>query len=348
MKRYGVLLACGAVLAAAAGEPPDDQQLIERAPTQVAPPPASAVPAEDLNQAERDARQAANLAVARLETVLGRKVLATGDLAAAAQHAQRVLALLRDVPADVDVSEFELQAEAMLARAARAGVAPSGDVETPTPTNAVEPQPARRGVPAVARHGYQPAPALVNAAALRADDRESFVYQEALREAYRRDEVRALMEADEARLIPNGIVTYPPDWPERVAKRKKWKDGVIARSPSWYDKDGREWYIAVYDVQDLIYVPPDFSVDARWADPRFRTRDMLDRQALRDGSMIFRGSALDLAAGIPLLRYFGGIDPYAARGPRYSAEKQQELVEIIRAFTGGQVDALPVNVPPER
>ena len=48
------------------------------------------------------------------------------------------------------------------------------------------------------------------------------------------------MQADEARVAPQGVVSYPDNWPEIVAKRAEYKDGVIARSPSWIDQDGRE------------------------------------------------------------------------------------------------------------
>ncbi len=315
MRCFAALLAIGMTAAAWASEPPDDQQLIERAPRQHAPPAPGQVPAaapapsantsDDLDQAEQVARVEANLAQARLEMVLARKALRAGDLAASAQRAEKVTLLLRDIPPDVDVSESQLQAEGILARAARAGVK-LGAAPTPAPP----PQP-------------------------------DFAQQGRLRERYQADAARALTEADEGRLIPNGVVTYPRDWPERIAKRKKWADGVIARSPSTFDQDGREWYAAIYDIRDVTYVPPDFVDERVMAHSYVLLRDALDRQALRDGSMIFRGTAADLAAGIPLLRFFGGVNPWLVRGPKYSPQREREVIEMIRGFTGVQVNEAP-------
>jgi hypothetical protein len=312
---FAALLAIGLTTTAWAAEPPDDQQLIQHAPRPQAPPatvqtPPAAAPSprapEDLEQAEQAARVDANLALARLEMVLGRKALRAGDLAESAVHAEKVLGLLRDIPPDVDVSEIQLQAEGILARAARAGV----------------------------KAGAAPPPAA-------APPSPDFARQGRLRDRYEADAARALTEADEGRLIPRGVVSYPPDWRERMAKRKKWADGVIARSPSTYDKDGREWYAAIYDIHDLTYVPPDFANERIMAHSSVLLRDALDRQALRDGSMIFRGTAADLAAGIPLLRYFGGVDPWLARGPKYSPQRQQAVIDLIRALTGVQVNEAP-------
>jgi hypothetical protein len=121
----------------------------------------------------------------------------------------------------------------------------------------------------------------------------------------------------------------------------------VARSPSWFDKDGREWYVAIYDVHDLIYVPPDFLRSAWVADHRFRPQMLRDREALRDNSFLFRGwnGWESLEFGIPLLRYFGGVDPWIDRGPKYSPEKQRELVRMIQAFVGGEVEATATPVP---
>lgn len=386
-----ILVVAWMVVGSLASEPPDDQALLKGAPRRAASPPASApvaapsAQAEELAQAEREARAEANTALAKLQLVLGRKALQSGEFKAAAEKAQRALVLIRQLPPEVDAGELELQAEGILARAAKSGVkvealardaaseAPldegdaevdrrvqgaakvarqySGtersDIDTSGDARALRERTLRRQAPD--RSGYRPGREIVDVDSILARDQERTAYQDALREAYKSDEVRMLVEGDEARIVPDDVVSYPNDWPQRMEKRKKWKDGVVARSPGWSDKDGREWYVAIYDIHDLIYVPPDFGLYSDFGDYANRTRNDLDRRALRDGSMIFRGNADDLAAGIPLLRYFGGLDPWIERGPKYSAEKQREIIELIQAFTGARVEdpdaATPVLRP---
>lgn len=186
-------------------------------------------------------------------------------------------------------------------------------------------------------YGYRPGREIIDRRAVIDRDNQRIYYQDALREAYRANEARLLTEVDEARITPsNGLVSYPDNWPEIVRKRAKYKDGVVARSPSWTDKDGREWYVAIYDIHDLIYEPPDFqNIEGLGFLPREGLQAAEDRAALRQYSEIFRGFPEDLAAGIPLLRHFGGLgDPFAYRGPKYSLERQQQIINMIRAFTG--------------
>jgi hypothetical protein len=181
------------------------------------------------------------------------------------------------------------------------------------------------------RYGYRPGEELIDVQAILDRDEQRHFYERALRLAYKSIEARLLMEADEARVVPDGVVGYPNDWPDRVARRQQYADGVIARSDSWTDADGREWYLAVYDIHDLIYVPPDFTPTD--GIPLSRSiRELQDRAALRQGSYIFNGYPEDLAVGIPLLRYFGGVDDYAMRGPKYSMERQAQIVSLINRF----------------
>lgn len=187
------------------------------------------------------------------------------------------------------------------------------------------------------RYGYRPAEEIVDIDGILERDTQRYFYEHALDVAVKFNEADRLTHAEEARIAPESDVAYPDDWQRKVAKRAKYKDGVIARSPSWKDKDGREWYMAVYDIHDLIYEAPDFI-------PKFdlnaasNVQTALNMDALRYRSEIFGGYADDLAAGIPLLRYFGGggIDDLAYRGPKYNLEKQREIVEMIRRFTGGR------------
>ena len=291
--------------------------------------PATSGSPEDsqgLEAQEQAARTEATLALAKLELVLARKGLRDERHADAARKALRVLELLKQLPTQMDVGEYELQAEGVLSRTSKAGLnvealRRDADLyaEAKLPPRASDPSPDAK--PREAEPG---------------------AYQTALERAYRDSEVRLLVEADEARVVGDGVVSYPPDWPEKMKKRAQYRGGLIARTPSWIDKDGREWYIAVYDIRDLIYVPPDFT--GIQFNPIFADRDAQDRAALRWGSQIFRGWPDDLAAGIPLLRYFGGVDDTAYRGPKYSVERQNQIAELIKAFVGPH-DGEPKVVP---
>ena len=114
------LVTCGV----ASGDEIDDRALIAQAADE-RHDPQTATPAQDtadLSQAEHEARIDLTLAQSRLELVLARKALRTGKVRDAAVRAQRVLGLLEELPRELDASEYELQAEGILARAEKAGV----------------------------------------------------------------------------------------------------------------------------------------------------------------------------------------------------------------------------------
>jgi len=343
----------------------------ERPDTPVRPgqvPPA-ARGSDDLGELEREARIDLTLAQARLELVLARKALKTHEHKDAALRAHRVLNLLKELPQEVDASVYELQAEGILARAEKAGIdvdalrpqvvaegvlpgfddylddqaraaakvgrgytgADRDTIDTRGDAETLRQRTLRRQVPD--DYGYRPGKEIFDIEAILERDRQRLYYEDALRTAYKADEARLLTRADEARVVPDDDIAYPDDWPEKVAKRAKYAGGEIARSQSWIDKDGREWYVAIYDIRDLIYVPPDFQPPYS-LDLDENLRNALDRHALRLYSGIFHSYyPEDIAAGIPLLRYFGGVDEFALRGPKYSVERQQQIVEMIKAFT---------------
>ncbi len=369
----------------AADPPGDDQRLIERAPAPDRPAarPAAVgdVPPVSDDPEERAARADANLAAARLEIVLARKAARSDDPTAAARHAHRAQVLLRQLPPDMDTEELDLQAEGILSRAAKKGVdlqtlardaaeeaplapddreldrrvqgaarvarqyegPPRPDVDPSGNARTLRERTLRRQAPD--RYGYHPGREIIDVEVAGAAGEARTAYQGALERAVKEDEVRVLVNADESRLVPDGEVAYPPDWPERTARRQAWAGGMVARTPSWRDKDGREWFVAVYDIHDLIYVPPDFLPGAHFRGiDAFTLQTSRDREALRRRSMIFGGGAIELAEGIPLLRYFGGVDPFVDRGPKYSPEKQAEIVKLIQAFTGTRVEG--TELPP--
>lgn len=315
----------------------DDRALLLGAAARHGLAPASKT--ETLTDAERAARAELAVASAKLELILAKKALAANQLADAAGRAEHILALLKGLPATDAITEMTLQADGIVARAERAGLeihasdAPASNAaEMAAPAMpTTEPQPADQAV-------------RMNTDVIRERDLRQLEHDVALRERYKSDETRVLSDADEARVVPYNDVDYPPDWPERVAKREKYANGQAARSKSTVDEQGREWYAAVYDISDLTYEPPDFHpASSMFLDENLR--DALDREALRQRSQIFGGYASDLAAGIPLLRFFGGVDDYEFRGSKYSSDRQRQIAEMTNAFMQRMNEPKVISVP---
>jgi len=261
------------------------------------PDASSALETSNLGEAERQARVELTLARSRLELVMARKSLQSLDMTNAALRAAMVLTLLEGTPPEVDVNGYGLQAEGILARAEKAGV----DL-------ALLEEPASK----------------------RPSRRISDDYL--MRQAWASYD-RVLKDADENGRIEAPEITFPADWRRRTERRAQYAGGEIARSGSRFDVDGREWFVSLYDIRDLTYVPPDFQ-------PPFSLYAMeglrggLDRHALRMGYGAFGGFySWEMSTLAPMLRAFGGFDDYAWRGPKYSARRQAQVVRMIEAFT---------------
>lgn len=286
-------------------------------------------------------------ALQRLATTIDVSVyeLQAEGIIARAERGNRAVATLGEPPQDEAGAEREMSDTAppdQLARKARAAAkiarryagADIDDIDTRGDADALAARALERQVPHET-YGYRPAEEIVDLRSLLERDEQRYFYERMLREAYKNNEAEILIGSDEARIAPSGDVAYPDNWPEIVEKRKAYAGGIIARSPSWVDKDGREWYMAVYDIQDVTYQPPDFhATDGLTITEQLR--NVQDRAALRLYSEIFSGYPEDLAAGIPLLRYFGGIDDFEARGPKYSPERRRQVIDMIKRFTGAR------------
>ncbi|NUQ49892.1 MAG: hypothetical protein HUU27_08245, partial [Phycisphaerae bacterium] len=294
-------------------------------------------PAGEADEAlEARARADLRIADARLELILARKALRQQQPAQAEQRARRALALLRDLPEDA-VNSYVLQAEGILARAHQAGTNGAHDDQAAA-------QPAANG--AVDRQGAGAENSRLDTPQHRYV-REQLRHQGRVREAIGATEVRELTSVDEARVVPPGDIFYPSDWPQRTARRALYADGALARSDPWVGKDGKQWQVVVYDVSDLTYVTPDFMYPGGGSLIE-NMYNALDRDALRR-SQIFHGYAEDLAAGIPLLNFFGGgIDPLLLRGPKYSAERQEQVVQMIHAVLDRTETPTVISLPPPR
>lgn len=330
--RIPMVLTAAILLPAALPAQQRDSALLDQAARELEPPsrtisdasrPAPTVPALGEDQTtsasagsadeERQARAEVILSQARLELVLARKALRGGRTDEAAQRARWVLESLKRLPDGVDASEQELLAEGILARV--------------------------RGPAAETRPGHD-APGPPEAPSLPADrdDWDSRIARQVerlaelgrLRDLYNADEARRIHEVDELRIAPEGEIGFPRDWRQITARRTRYRDGVLARSPA-VERAGQEWYAAIYDIRDLIYEVPDYQPSEIFL-PGEAQRVALDRAALRQRSQIFGGYAEDLALGIPLLRFFGGVDNLEFRKPKFSPQRQREIVEMIRAL----------------
>ena len=334
-----------AIAPLAFADPAQDRAIIVRgaaeqaAPAAATPDPSAADADETL---EARARTDLRIADARLELILARKALRQQQPAQAGIRAQRALALLRDLPEDA-VGGYVLQAEGILAMAHGPG------------TNGAHPDRAAAAQPAAAQPAANAAANSPGAASenSRLDTpqnryiREQLRHQERVREAIGATEVRELTSVDEARVVPPGDIFYPSDWPQRTARRAVYADGAIARSDPWTGHDGKQWQVVIYDVSDLTYVTPDFIYPGGGSLIE-NMYNALDRDALRR-SQIFHGYAEDLAAGIPLLNFFGGgIDPLLLRGPKYSAERQEQVVQMINAVLDRTEAPTVISLPPPR
>jgi hypothetical protein len=129
--------------------------------------------------------------------------------------------------------------------------------------------------------------------------------------------------------IETQVFSYPSDWEPRSRGRERFRDGRIYASPEFRGENGELRQTVIYDVGALIHEAPYFT-DAPQLDLAVATRTMLDREALRRGSQIFNGYPSDLAAGIPLLYFFGGVEEGPIRTPRGSEARMDELSHLIQ------------------
>ncbi len=142
------------------------------------------------------------------------------------------------------------------------------------------------------------------------------------------DEGEALARIGESRALPSSVMVYPRDWQQRTARRAEYADGIMYKGEPFRDENGEIKQTIVYDIQGLLMPVPRF-FDLPAMDLRITTREVGDRAALRSGSAIFSGYAHDLAQGVSLLPYFGGIG-----GARYmepiDRQAQDDLMRMVR------------------
>lgn len=322
-------------------------------------------PADGAEQVRAELQAAhveADRANAKLALAEARQALLEGRRQAAQAHARQAIGLLARLPSSDAVTDQVLLAEGILARAqssqsttAVAGQTATGAADAASPPGQMSPVGAAQPVAASPQWCAAPSASSTAAAgSIRSSDdslpdpASQFARQARLKEQVASDAVRELIAVDEARQAPDGWISYPPDWPAKSRKRDaKYPGGLVARTDGWTDAAGREWYMGIYDVSDLTYVPPDF-VPATQLNPVVAQRVALDRDAYRFNSFGFGGGWMnDPYATLALLRHFGGVEDVLYRGPKYSLELQQQLEQMVKLATGdagGQ--PMVISLPP--
>ncbi len=343
------------------------------------PNPALAPTAGAVSDAEyRAAQQEASAVNAKVALLDARRALLADRWVEARERGNDALRLLRTLPTSERVVDQILIAEGVVSRASQAMArkrrgdhdnpiyasdqpAAGTTAMTPVGVNATPVQPApapptgASGQTIVVRNAPAAAAAADAVDPLPPDDATA-VLEQARRGARIRqqagDDAASLMNDAEATLLaPRGAnewVEYPPDFMEKAKRREaRYPGGMVARGGGWTDANGNEWYMGVYDISDLIYMPPDF-VPPGSLDPREQTRISFDREAFRQRFFAFGGAwPGDIHDAIPLLRYFGGVDDLVYRGPKYSIERQQQIEEMVRVLLGqAGPQAQIISLPP--
>lgn len=283
--------------------------------------------------------------VARLCIAQARDALKRGDADLAAAKVKAARESFAELPEDVDIAPYQRELD-RLDRGLRRRAALS--TKQPPAMNAVaadaqgsDDQPAHlpNGDDAAADsmyRPYQPDGRIVVPDGLSDDPSTdpSYRYQRQIARAAAASRARALLNVEDDLVFDDADgMQYPPDWPEKSQRRRKWRDGEIYRGPTHQTADGQEYYTAIYDLGDLVHPVPNFA--AIDLDPRVRHQAILDRDAIRRNSLMFRGYAADLAAGIPVLQFYGGMDNWAV-SPRYDNVEMERVLATIDAFMQGR------------
>jgi tetratricopeptide (TPR) repeat protein len=259
-----------------------------------------------------------------------------GDLALAkVEHAR---ALIEQLPDNVDVSVYRNRLDKLAVRAMRMARADRGDAVNASDNEADD---ARGPVAEFERTLFaerdEPDGRVIRPDWYELDTYKDpyYQYQEDLAWSIKASHGDWYLGVEQARMTPRdeGLV-YPADWAERSAKRAKYDAGEIYRSPSATGDDGQEYHTSIYDLGDLVHYVPDF-YGGHDPDRNRHLQSLTDRDWIRRRSLMFAGYAPDLAAGIPVMQYYGGIDPWAV-SPRTDAVELERVMRTIDTFLARQ------------
>lgn len=294
----------------------------------------------------------------RLAVIQGRQALAAGDVALAESRAASAMASLDSLPPDVDAAPYVQQVHALRkavardrgranptaavdARAAAAGARDESlwltDMGAPNADNTTRIRVTTAGRDDATEIAIDPDDGdIINVDELLAAQQSRLVYDRDLDRALREARAGVLLTATEAALPPStqGDMTFPADWPDRTARRSQYRTGIIYRGADFSGPDGQTYYSAIYDLGDLVHPVPNFYGDYPGTSRRQRIEDD-DRFWLQYRSQIFNGYADDLAAGLPLLHFFGGINNDAV-STRTDPRETERVVRTIERFLNGR------------
>ncbi len=167
---------------------------------------------------------------------------------------------------------------------------------------------------------------------------ERLIEEGETRQAYKSDEAQQLLEVERSRQIPSELLTFPEDWLEKTERRKQYADGTIYKGKPFRDADGELRYTAIYDLRNLMHIAPDF-VDSPEMNLDTVNRNVADRYALQWRSQIYGGYAQDLAAGAPLLQFFGGLDEARIPPSEMAADRRyQEIMRLVDKILNAGAD----------
>lgn len=361
-RRAGRLDEAAAVLEKALAEYPGNEALeyelfvVKEAQGDLTEPQRAAL---DAMRAERQAGTELAVGAVRLNLLRARAKLSAGKLEDAERAARAGLDRLADLPVDVNREALRAPLDELLARIGEArrsnprigsspratptlsdfGFLPQEQHSTSTaegatqpttagsadqPTESAQDQPAARADIAVSLSGQTnpmpgPPPTPIGAGAISRPEKIDANFQ-----AYHDAQLQRWGEDPQ---IYQRVIAYPPDWPMICRMRQQYASGLLYRGPEFVGDDGQTKYTAVYDIADLTADIPHFN-SAPLLDLAAQMQANADRVALRQYSDIFTGTAADLAAGIPLLSYFGGVDEYHV--PPMSPGTQYQYQDILR------------------
>lgn len=277
----------------------------------------------------------------RLKIIQARGATRSGDAALAKELVRAATDALDRLPERIDTAPYRRELQALLIRAVRKGG------EAATPENGRLPQRGSTGVvtsptgtrtPLLDELGDESATRpdvdmktgeIIDVDAILAEAPRRHAYDRALGLALDRRRAETILSNNEAAMPLEGM-TFPADWAERTQRRERHRDGVIFEGEPFTGADGKTYTTAIYDLAELVHPVPNFYSDYPGTARRQRMENE-DRYYLRERSMIFNGSARDLAAGMPLLHFFGGIDNNAISS-RTAPRETDRIVRTLELF----------------
>jgi len=292
--------------------------------------------------------------IVRLKIIQARGALRSGDRALARALAESAMGILDRLPDSVDDMPYRRQLMALYrvirkkpSKSKSRKPQPAGGVAAVDGSTIVVTRPVGNAAaddqPTLMDAGEQAVGAssrrtetgeIINVDDVLSRSHERHVYDRELTQALRRDRARTFVKQNETMLPPLADMTFPEDWAEKTARRSKYRGGLIHKGKPFTGKDGKTYYTAIYDLGDLVHPVPNFyaTYPGSVREQRFQRED---RFYLQYRSQIFNGYADDLAAGLPLLHYFGGIDENAL-STRTDPQETERILRILDQFVEGQ------------